>query len=330
MALPITINYTFGSSTAAIPLSNLDANFTTVVNAINGIGNGTNSLANVSITGGTVTATGLISASASGIRFSDGTTLTTASAITPSAAVGSFSNLKVNSSAGTANTAVTANEVVLENSTNSYFTVRSISVSISSGSVGVANGLDSGTVAANTWYSIWLIYNPTTLATAGLMSTSATAPTLPSGYTFKARVGWIRTSGTASQNLGIIQYGKRAQYIVDGTVLTKFPQIASGSTASGNWVAYAVSTFMPSTAFIMRAVVAGNPGSANFTSIGPNSNFTTTGASAYQNPPPIIAGYTSSQGGAIPGEITLESTNIYYASGTSSGAAYCMGWEDNL
>jgi hypothetical protein len=55
MALPISVTYTFATATSAIPLSQLDANFTTVVNGINGIGNGTNSLSNVSITGGTIT-----------------------------------------------------------------------------------------------------------------------------------------------------------------------------------------------------------------------------------------------------------------------------------
>ena len=53
MALPITIPNTFANATASIPLANLDANFATVTNAINGIGNGSESLANVTITGGT-------------------------------------------------------------------------------------------------------------------------------------------------------------------------------------------------------------------------------------------------------------------------------------
>lgn len=52
MALPITIPNTFATATSSIPLANLDANFTTLVNAVNGIGNGSESLANVSITGG--------------------------------------------------------------------------------------------------------------------------------------------------------------------------------------------------------------------------------------------------------------------------------------
>ena len=52
MALPITIPNTFASATTSIPLANLDANFTTVVNAINGIGNGAEALVSVNITGG--------------------------------------------------------------------------------------------------------------------------------------------------------------------------------------------------------------------------------------------------------------------------------------
>jgi hypothetical protein len=56
MALPITVPFTFGNATTTQSLSSLDADFSTVYNAVNGIGNGTVSLANVSITGGTVSA----------------------------------------------------------------------------------------------------------------------------------------------------------------------------------------------------------------------------------------------------------------------------------
>lgn len=55
MSLPISVTYTFATATSSIPLSQLDANFTTVVNGINGIGNGTNALSNVNITGGNIT-----------------------------------------------------------------------------------------------------------------------------------------------------------------------------------------------------------------------------------------------------------------------------------
>lgn len=54
MALPITIPNTFATKTTNIPLSELDADFTTVTNAINGIGNGSEALAGVVVTGGTI------------------------------------------------------------------------------------------------------------------------------------------------------------------------------------------------------------------------------------------------------------------------------------
>lgn len=54
MALPITIPNTFATESTNIPLSDLDANFTTVATAINGIGSGSEALANVAVTGGTI------------------------------------------------------------------------------------------------------------------------------------------------------------------------------------------------------------------------------------------------------------------------------------
>ena len=56
MALPITVPFTFGNATTTQSLSSLDVDFSTVYNAVNGIGNGTVSLSNVSITGGSISA----------------------------------------------------------------------------------------------------------------------------------------------------------------------------------------------------------------------------------------------------------------------------------
>jgi len=54
MALPVTVPNTFAGATASIPLSQLDANFNSLSNAINGIANGVETLANVQVTGGTL------------------------------------------------------------------------------------------------------------------------------------------------------------------------------------------------------------------------------------------------------------------------------------
>lgn len=54
MALPISIPNTFANATTSIPLANLDANFVTIVDAVNGIGNGAETLTNVQITSGDI------------------------------------------------------------------------------------------------------------------------------------------------------------------------------------------------------------------------------------------------------------------------------------
>jgi len=68
MALPITIPYTFATATTSIPLSQLDSDFSTVVSTINGIGNGSISLANVSITGGNISNATVVATSANTAR----------------------------------------------------------------------------------------------------------------------------------------------------------------------------------------------------------------------------------------------------------------------
>ena len=84
MALPITIPNTFANATVSIPLSELDQNFVVVRNAINGIGNGSESLANVSITGGAVANVTITNGTQSGTRVSPRiVAITSAATITP-------------------------------------------------------------------------------------------------------------------------------------------------------------------------------------------------------------------------------------------------------
>jgi len=121
---------------------------------------------------------------------------------------GSFKNLQASATGLSANVTVTADEITVENASNAYQTLRAVNLIIAGTASGAANGLDAGALAISTWYSVWVIWNGVT--TAGLLSLSATAPTLPAGYTHKARVGWIRTDGTANKYpLGFKQYGRK-------------------------------------------------------------------------------------------------------------------------
>ena len=93
---------------------------------------------------------------------------------------------------------ITADELVLTDSSDLKVLVKNVNVTADITTTG-ANGLDTGTVAANTWYHIWIIYNGTTVA--ALLSTSSTAPTMPSGYTYKGYVGACRTNASSTIQL---------------------------------------------------------------------------------------------------------------------------------
>jgi hypothetical protein len=73
--------------------------------------------------------------------------------------------------------------------------------------VGTGNGgLDTGSVAASTWYHVYLIQRTDTGVVDALLSLSATSPTMPTSYTKKRRIGAIKTDGS-SHILAFVQNG---------------------------------------------------------------------------------------------------------------------------
>lgn len=63
-------------------------------------------------------------------------------------------------------------------------------------SISGAGGLDTGSEASNTFYSVWIIgIGDASIST--LLSTSSTSPTLPGSYTKKRRIGWVRNNGSS-------------------------------------------------------------------------------------------------------------------------------------
>lgn len=242
--------------------------------------------------------------------------------------LGAFKNLQASATGLNANVSVSVDEIVVSNASNQYATLRAVSLTIAGTSVG-ANALDAGTIATSTWYSVWVIWNGTT--TAGLLSTSATAPTLPSGYTHKARIGWMRTDGTANKYpLSFIQYGRTVQYkVAAGSNLAAYRQISSGvqgNAGTPTYVALSVSTFVPTTASKV-SVITWTPGTATTLL---SSNNATGGSSNSSNPPAYSFGAAASQYTMQKTELVLESSNIYYAADSGSSAAAVCGWEDNL
>jgi hypothetical protein len=256
--------------------------------------------------------------------FYDGTDLVLLNPIVSGACtVGAFRNLALSANGLSYAVSVSADEIVLEDPNSNYFTARNVSASIAVNASG-ANGLDTGSVTSNTWYSVWLIYGGTTVS--GLISLSSTSPTLPSGYTFKARVGWI--SMGASYPLSFVQCGRNVQYKVGGNV-SRMPAMASGSSGSvytPTWTAISTASFVPPTAatITLSALSSNNGGAIMFA---PNSSYGSW--SNTSNPPPVML-QSSSLYENLMFSFSLETQYVYLASGNSAMILSCLGWEDNL
>ncbi|MBC2659822.1 hypothetical protein H7A76_30680 [Pseudomonas sp. MSSRFD41] len=244
---------------------------------------------------------------------------------------GAYKNLSGSASGTSASAVFSADEIVIENSSNQYQTLRGVSISPSLASSG-ANGLDTGTSTSNTWYSVWVIWNGTNIA--GLFSLSATNPTLPSGYTHRARIGWVRTDGTANKYpLSFIQYGRVVQYkVASGSNLTSLPAVASGTAGDINtptWVAISMAQYVPTTASRVSVTLSIPAATSAALMVAPNTSYGAYNSST--NPPPVGL---SASGQLLPspsmGVISLESTSIYWASSTAQSRLYVGGWEDNL
>ncbi|MGH9553256.1 MAG: hypothetical protein ACRD3W_28000, partial [Terriglobales bacterium] len=83
----------------------------------------------------------------------------------------------------------------------------SLTKSTAAWAVGSGSGcLDSGSIAASTWYHVFVIERPDTGVVDELCSTSATAPTFPTNYTKKRRIGSFKTDASG-HILAFSQYG---------------------------------------------------------------------------------------------------------------------------
>ena len=222
---------------------------------------------------------------------------------------------------------VTAAAAVLTTSGGApYFWNAGSTFTIDLGSNGAVNKLDAGSIAASTVYHLFLISNGTT--TGGLASTSATSPTLPSGYTYSCRVGAMITDG--SSNLyRTRQAGRKAQYVVTASTNTAaLPRAATGTAGSvttPTWVAVNLTGIIPATA----ARVIGNAFAAISTTIvAPNNAY---GAYNSASNPPAASASSTTVAFAVPFDLEIESgpsTALYWASSGANGGLFIIGWED--
>lgn len=133
---------------------------------------------------------------------------------------------------------ITADFLVLRNPTTGQTRLFS-SVNVTANiTLSGAGGLDTGTEAASTWYYVYVIAKDDGTLSA-LLSTSATAPTMPSGYTMRALVSAVRNDGS-SNFLNYYQHGALVY-------LTPRQQVVTGGAANFE-TSVSVASFVPAIA----------------------------------------------------------------------------------
>lgn len=116
-------------------------------------------------------------------------------------------------SATTISVACTA--AICERADGTLQTVRSLSATASVASTG-ANALDTGTVAADTFYAIRLIHNGE--SAAALLTVEGNTPVLPTGYQWVSGiVGVVRTNSSSQISSMFAQRGHRA--VIEGVAI---------------------------------------------------------------------------------------------------------------
>lgn len=237
---------------------------------------------------------------------------------------GAFKKLRLSANGTNANVSISADEIVLKNAEGKPKSISNVAITVTGAASGVPNGLDAGALATTTWYSVWIIAQEDG-TTAGLLSLSENAPTLPAGYIYAGRVGWIRTDASANKYpLAFKQNGRRVAYTVAaGTNVPVSPVMATGAIGSypTTYAAVSVTPFLPPTASEIDLSAMGITNTVF--GIAPNNSFGTPGG--FTNPPPISV--NSWAGGKF--SMALESSNIY-AICSASFHMTCNGWEDDL
>ena len=129
---------------------------------------------------------------------------------TSTALRGHIGGLIISASGSTASYTVGAGEACPDNSLTQLMSLASSTTkTLTAWVAGTGNGsLDTGTIATATWYHVHLIAHADGSAVDLLISLSATAPTLPSGYTLRRRIGSIRVTSTGNV-YNIIQVGDK-------------------------------------------------------------------------------------------------------------------------
>jgi len=111
---------------------------------------------------------------------------------------------------------------------------------------GGAGGLDTGLEAVSSWYAVHVIDG--TAGVAALLSLSATAPSLPAGYTTFRRVGWVFNDAGGDFRYFVQRGSGRDRKVLYPTSSDATAEIFTGSASAGNtWQQLSLADYVPPT-----------------------------------------------------------------------------------
>jgi hypothetical protein len=162
----------------------------------------------------------------------------------PAGVVGATRNLRGYLSTGGTSLNLTADEVIVETVLGGqYYRIANLNLTVNLATTG-ANGMDTGTAPASGYVGVYVIFNPSTGASA-LLATNATASVvgnvygganMPAGYTASALVAvWPTTSGS-------ILYGG---LLADRKFTRAAITVLSTSSTTGTYTALAIGAGVP-------------------------------------------------------------------------------------
>lgn len=193
----------------------------------------------------------------------------------------------------------------------------------SSWAVGSGNGaLDTGSIANATWYHVWLIQRSDTAVVDILVSTSATAPTMPASYDRKRRIGAMKTNGSA-QWLGFNQIGNDFYWgipIANSTSPTNTAALAAVGVPTGVMVKAKLSVLFANSVTDYASLLVSSPSEASNTIDSPTNGRRTVKA---------LTGAVSAY--ATLDVLTNTSAQVYGCSDAAANNTMILvafGWED--
>lgn len=231
---------------------------------------------------------------------------------------GYIDGLALSNNGGTPNSKIDVAAGSCRDSSNTV-NISPIAGTIDCGATG-ANGLDTGSLGASTWYHAFAI-SKADGTTALLASTSPSAPTMPSGYLYKRRIGSFKTDGSSH----IITFTQVGEHFYWNTALFD----KSNAAPSGSWE---LVTLTVPTGVKVRPIfgIFGNSTDASnhFMSLNSGGSTPTGNVTIIQN---TLTTGVSSSGSSVNCYYTNTSAQIYFE-GSSANMVYNIftnGWIDD-